>query len=272
MAKNRIKYDCIFSLGEVCFCANYLRHMRLRKFSAPFDWIAGATFAERMNFLLNDFQDYFNKEDLVYHGRREYPEPCDIYYNQRTHIVFNHDFPLLKPFEEAYPKVKERYDRRIKKLYDRINKSKLVLIVYMEQANTKSGITSDEELCAMMEELNHKFPNTHIDLMYIRHNEEMPDDEYWQKRIDANVIVAQCFNRTREERSTAIGNYHNVRQIFKNIRCKDNPIYTLGYLISKTCRNIRKMIYRYKIKNGEEYIRILGIKVWRHKIEEPADK
>jgi hypothetical protein len=268
MAKNRIKYDCIFSLGEVCFCANYLRAMRLRKFSAPFDWVAGATFTERMNFLLNDFEDFFNKEDLVYHGKREYPEPCDIYYNQRTHIVFNHDFPLLKSFDEQFPKVKERYNHRINSLYKRINKSKKVLIVYMEQAETKSGISSDEELCALMEELNHKFPTTHIDLMYIRHNEEMPDDEYWQKRIDAHVITAECFDRTREERTTAIGNYHNVRQLFKNIRCKGNILSSSYYLIYKTCRNIRKMIYRHKIKNGEEYIRILGIKVWRQKIEE----
>ena len=268
MARTIVKYDCIFSLGEVCFCANYLRAMRLRKFSAPFDWVAGATFAERMNFLLNDFKDFFNREDLVYHGKREYPEPCDIYYNQRTHIVFNHDFPLLKSFDEQFPKVKERYNHRINSLYKRINKSKKVLIVYMEQAETKSGISSDDELCALMEELNHKFPTTHIDLMYIRHNEEMPDDEYWEKRINAYVITAECFDRTREERTTAIGNYHNVRQLFKNIRCKGNILSSSYYLIYKTCRNIRKMIYRHKIKNGEEYIRILGIKVWRHKIEE----
>lgn len=268
MAKNKVKYDCVFSLGEVCFCANYLRAMRLRKFSAPFDWVAGAGFEERMNFLLNDFQDFFNKEDLVYHGRREYPEPCDIYYNRRTHIVFNHDFPLFKPFDEAFPKVQERYSHRIKKLYERLNKAKLALVVYMEQAETKSGITSDEELSVLMEKLNQKFPNTHIDLMYIRHNEEMPDDEYSMKRIDANVITAECFDRTRAERTTAIGNYHNIRQLFKNIRCKDNIFNSCAYRLYYLAKNIRKMIYRHKIKNGEEYIRILGIKVYRHPVEE----
>lgn len=268
MARNRIKYDCVFSLGEVCFCANYLRAMRLRKFSAPFDWIAGANFEERMNFLLNGFKNFFKKRDLVYHGRREYPEPCDIYYNRRTHIIFNHDFPLFKSFDESFPKVKERYQRRIKNLYNRLNNAKLALVVYMEQAETKSGIKSNKKLCALMDELNRKFPTTHIDLMYIRHNEEMPDDEYSMKRIDAHVIVAECFDRTRKERSTAIGNYHNVRQLFKNIRCKDNIFSACAYRLYYLARNIRKMIYRHKIKNGEEYIRILGIKVYRRPVEE----
>ena len=272
MAGKRIKYDCVFSLGEVCFCANYLRAMRLRKFSAPFDWVAGATFEERMNFLLNDFQNFLNKEDLKYHGKREYPEPCDIYYNRRTHIIFNHDFPLFKSFDESFPKVKERYQRRIKNLYNRLNNAKLALVVYMEQAETKSGIEANKKLCALMDELNQKFPTTHIDLMYIRHNEEMPDDEYSMKRIDAHVIVAECFDRTRKERSTAIGNYHNVRRLFKNIRCRDNFFNSLAYRIYYLARNIRKMIYRHKIKNGEEYIRILGIKVYRRQLEEKKER
>ena len=274
MARTIVKYDCVFSLGEVCFRANYLRAMHLRKFSAPFDWVAGATFAERMNMLLNNFQNFFNKKDLVYHGQREYPEPRDIYYNHRTHIMFNHDFPLLKPFDEQFDVVQKRYQHRIDHLYKKINKSKKVLIVYMETFASKLGMMTDKEICDVMKETKYKFPLQQVDLIYIRHNEDMADDEFEEHKLNDNVTIVSCYNRSRDEHKndTAVGNYHNVRQIFKNFRCKDNPIYTFGYFISKTGRNIRKMIYRHKIKNGEEYIRILGIKVWRHKIEEPADK
>ena len=274
MAKNIVKYDCVFSLGEVCFCANYLRHMRLRKFSAPFDWVAGASFAERMNMFLNNFQNFLQKEDLIYHGKREYPEPCNIYYNQRTHIIFNHDFPLLKPFEKQFDVVKKRYQHRISHLYKKINKSKKVLIVYMETFAPKSDKPTDKEICDVMKETKYKFPMQQVDLIYIRHNEDMADDVFEEHKLNDNVTIVSCYNRSRDEHKddTAVGNYHNVRKIFKNIHCKDNPLYTLFYLISKTCHNIKKMIYRYKIKNGEEYIRIFGIKVWRHKIEDTANK
>ena len=274
MARNRIKYDCVFSLGEVCFCANYLRAMRLRKFSAPFDWVAGATFAERMNMLLNNFQNFLNKEDLAYHGKREYPEPSNIYYNRCTHVIFNHDFQLLKPFDEQFEIVKKRYQRRINHLYKKISKAKKVLIVYMETFATNSGNLTDDEICAIMAETKHKFPLQKVDLIYIRHNENMPDDEAEIHELSDNVKIISCYNRSRDEHKndTAVGNYHNVRRIFRNIRCKDNLFNSLIYRIYYLIRNIRKMIYRHKIKNGEEYVRILGIKVWRRKIEEAADK
>lgn len=268
MRENKIKYDCVFSLGEVCFCANYLQALGLRKFSSPFDWVAGGTFRGRVRFLLHDFEDYFNKEDLIYHGRREFPEPCDIYYNTRTHIVFNHDFPMLKSFDESFPKVAERYNRRIKRLYDYINKAKRVLIVYMEKYETKSAVTEDKQLCVHMASINRKFPNTHIDLLYIRHNENMKDGEYSRTRIDEHVITAQCFNRSREDDSQALGNFHNVKQIFKGIHCKDNLFNSSVYFIYYWMKKVYKTLYRHKIKNGEEYIRLFGIKIYRRKIEE----
>lgn len=267
MTKN-IKYDCVFSMGEICFCANYLKALYLRKFSAPFDWIAGASFEERMNFLLNGFENFFNKEDLIYHGKREFPEPCNIYYNTRTHIVFNHDFPLNKTFEEAYPQVVERYNRRITRLYNLLNKAKSALIVYMEKADTSLEVPSNERLCFLMEKLNQKFKKTHIDLIYVRHNENMKSKEFDMRRVNDYVVVAQCFDRSTGESGTAVGDFNNVKQIFKNIRCKDNLFHSWAYIIYYWIKKVYKTLYRHKIKNGEEYIRLFGIKIYRRKIEE----
>ena len=271
MKEKKVKYDCIFSLGEVCFCANYLQAMHLRKFSSPFDWIAGGTFKERMWFLLHNFKDYFNKEDLVLHGKREFPEPCDIYYNKRTHIVFNHDFPLNKSFNTSFPKVAGKYKRRIKRLYGRIKQSDKVLIVYMEKAETKSGITSDKELCTLMDKLNDKFPLTHIDLLYIRHNENMKEGEYDSRRVDKYVMTAECYDKGENEGEVAVGNFRNVQQIFNNSRCKDNLFHSSYYMIYYWLRKIYKTLYRHKVKNGEEYIRLCGIKIYRRKIKEDKE-
>lgn len=272
MKAKRIKYDCVFSLGEVCFCANYLRALSLRKFSSPFDWIAGATFNERMKFFLNGFEDYLNKEDLVYHGKRDFPEPCDIYYNTRTHIIFNHDFPLAQPFDEAFSKVKERYNRRIKRLYALIHRAKKVLIVYMEKYDTNSNVNDDAQLCSLMEEVNGQFPGTHIDLLYIRHDESMADGEYSRTRISKYVVVGKCFNKSREDNSPALGNFHNVKLILKDIRCKDNLFNSSMFFFHYWITKVYKTIYRHKIKNGEEYIRFFGVKIYRRKIEEGEDK
>lgn len=268
MKEKKIKYDCVFSLGEVCFCANFLRELNLRKFSAPFDWIAGGTFSQRLEFLINRFDNYFNEKDMAYHSRREFPEPRDIYYNRRTHIVFNHDFPINKPFDEAFPEVKEKYFRRIKRLYKLIQKSKKVLIVYMEQAETKSGINSDDELCTLMAKLNNEFPRTHIDLMYIRHNENMKSGEYDVQRINDYVTTAQCYDKGDNEDAIAVGNFHNVMPIFQNIRCKDNLFHSSAYMVYYWIRKIYKTLYRHKIRNGEEYIRLFGIKIFRRKLKE----
>ena len=95
-------YDCVFSFGEGCLCASILSKLGLRHFSSPFDWMYGATFEERMNILLNNFDNFLNKEDMVFVGQRDNPEPCDIYFNKRTQICFNHDFPLNVPLEKSF--------------------------------------------------------------------------------------------------------------------------------------------------------------------------
>ena len=47
----RKKYDLIFSLGEACLTATFLKKLSLRAMSTPFDWIAGGTFEKRVDFL-----------------------------------------------------------------------------------------------------------------------------------------------------------------------------------------------------------------------------
>lgn len=253
-------YGCVFSLGEVCFCASYLRKMRLRHFSAPFDWIAGGTFAERISFLLDGFKGFLEEGDMEFYGRRDYPEPCDIYRNKHTRMVFNHDFPLNKDLSATFPVVKEKYNRRINALYKNIQAAEKVLLVYMEQAETSSGIKSGEELVPLVRQLNEKFRPVQVDLLYIRHNEQMKDGEFSQKRLSPNVCLAECYNRRRHDDVPSAGNYDNVKKIFKNITCKNNFFRTIGYECRRLLRNIGKMVYRRKIKQGREYIRVLGIK------------
>ena len=78
------------SLGTACFMAEGLKKMGLRQYSFPFDWIYGSTPDRRLNIVLQDFQNFFNKEDLCYVGK--YNQKKCVYKNKRTELVFNHDF------------------------------------------------------------------------------------------------------------------------------------------------------------------------------------
>ena len=259
-AFGRKKYDCVFSLGEACYCAKYLQKMHLRRFSAPLDWVAGVSFSGRIDFLLDGFAGYINKGDLNLIGQRDYPEPCDIYQNTRTGMIFNHDFPLNKNLDESYPAVREKYDRRINNLYRRLAEAQSVLIVYMELVETPSAIGSSEELVTQMNRLKEKFPDKEINLMYIRHNEALPDGGFTIDRVAPDICLAECYNRRRKNYSPTGGNYDNVRKIFRGLSSRGKPLDTFKYELRRFVHNFGKIIWRHKIKDGREYIRILGIK------------
>ena len=99
------KYDLIFSLGAACLCSSTLRKKNLQFYSYPLDWVFGGDFTFRVDLLVSDFADYINKEDLVFTGKQNEAKNnlCDIYFNKRTNMGFNHDFPVGIPFEEAFP-------------------------------------------------------------------------------------------------------------------------------------------------------------------------
>ena len=59
------KYDIIYSIGRDCACAMYMKQANLRACSGPFDWLTNANFETRIDLILNDFQDFINKNDIV---------------------------------------------------------------------------------------------------------------------------------------------------------------------------------------------------------------
>lgn len=254
------KYDCIFSIGEACLCAGILAKLELRNFSSPFDWLYGATLEERIQIFLNDFADYINKEDLEKIGQRDMPEPCDIYYNHRNKITFNHDFPLGGDLNLTYPQIKEKYNHRIKKLLTTIKASKQVLIVYMELPKTAHKI-SKQTLQEQLNLINNKFPDTQIDMLYIAHNENMSDGESKCEQISPNLFIGECFNRKRKDENDYSGNLKNAKLVLKGISCKKKITEWILFKLKKLIHKTIKIFYTKKLKHGEIYIRLLGIKI-----------
>lgn len=170
------KYDVIFSLGSACLCSQTLRKLHLQFCSYPMDWVTGGNFLGRVEYLVSDFKDYFNQEDLVFYPKWKEPKK-NVYQNTRSQIIFPHDFPLDAPFEISFPDVKEKYNRRIARLINNIEHGKKILIVYVCPPVNESNDVSDQGLEDAYTKIVNRFPNKDIDLLYIICSENVDEQK-----------------------------------------------------------------------------------------------
>ncbi len=231
------KYDLIFGLGEACSCTQIIRGSRLQFESYPFDWLSGTNLTGRTKILCDNFETWFNKEDLMFIGTRQHPEPRNIYKNKKTDITFNHDFSLDGSFDDEYPKIKEKYDRRAKRLIQRIENSKKVLAVYL-QVTYNQNQEDNSDLEKAFEYLKNRFKNTDITLLYIFNNKNI-DFKHKKITVISDKIVKIEFNYERplEGQPEAV-KVKELRSIFKRINLS-NKFLTPKNIISKTLYKIR---------------------------------
>ena len=234
------KYDLIFSLGAACLCSSTLRKKNLQFYSYPLDWVFGGDFTFRVDLLVSDFENYINKEDLVFTGKQNEAKHnlCDVYMNKRNNIGFNHDFPVGIPFEEAFPIVKAKYERRISRLIENINRAKDILIVYTVPPYQPEE-TSDSALLNGYERIVQRFPNKNIDILYIS-----CADEFSETPVSEH-IKKSAFDYRRPERNPP----HDARLLRKiAIAHKYKLRQTLSDRIRNFIFKMKKRIKRWKRK------------------------
>lgn len=183
---NGKKYDLVFSLGAACSCASTLIKANLRQFSSPFDWLFGSDFISRCKILVSDFERFLEEKDLEY-SYSERSISCDAYYNKYNKLTFNHDFEAKKELKETYPSVKEKYDRRINRLLQTIQKAKSVLIVYIETPDAKIH-SSDDEILSGMQQIHRKYPNKKIDLLYLINDASLAPKQLKKENLSEHII------------------------------------------------------------------------------------
>ena len=228
ISKPKKKYDLIFSLGEVCPCTIVLRATGLQWFSYPFDWLFGSSFVGRCQILATRFARYIDKEDLEF-SYEERSIRCRAYHNKYNDITFNHDFPKDKSLDESYPQVREKYDRRIRRLLSSIERSADVLIVWIEVSVTNHVVLDRQEIIEGYNLIKDAFPGTSIDLLYIAREKE-PSDEY----ITPNVRrIALDYKDYNAESDWAPPNYERLFPVFKEYRWRIPIRYRLKKFILK---------------------------------------
>lgn len=220
----RQKYDIVYSMGHDCACAMYMKSAHLRLCSGPFDWLAHSPFEKRIDLIINDFQDFLNRdylEPLEKRPDRPNDENCDYYANTKTEVFFYHDFPIGVPLDESYPAVLEKYNRRIKRFYDNINKSKRVLIIYFSQFTT----TPDDVVLDAANRVCKKF-GKQIDFLIIEHAENvMP---VVKRQIAKNVTRYSFHIQQYDEngKQALLGNQKLVKPIFLKYAAR-KPLSTI---------------------------------------------
>ncbi|MBQ3310650.1 hypothetical protein IJG72_01090 [bacterium] len=238
------KYDCIFSLGSACFCAEMLTKSNLRVFSSTFDWLGGGSFTQRILFICNDFKDFLNIEGLKKIGEREYPESCDIYLNEQTSVVFNHDFPKGMDLAESYKIVKSNFDRKNNRLIKKIQDSKNTLIVYMNDCDKNESV---EQVIEMAKYINSHFNKNTIDILFVTHSPNMAHDKVEINEVSENVYVADVFNFNE---NGDVGNYDACKQFLSKIKIKKS-FKEMLFKISKGRKRMRVYLFGIKIFSFE---------------------
>ncbi|MTT30899.1 peptidase [Terrilactibacillus sp. BCM23-1] len=142
MKLNDIKgsYDVIVSLGFACNPAMKLREHNLRTFSSPLDWCVSHDLHDVSRLFKSRFKDYMKLENMrLMEGSNHILldegtfKPIKTYYVEDTyyHVISVHDFPIL-PNQEwyaTYPAFKEKLDRRINRLFNKLERSEKVLFI-----------------------------------------------------------------------------------------------------------------------------------------------
>lgn len=174
MEANR-EYDLAFSVGQACACSLTLRTAHLQFASFPFDWMAGATLASRIDLLVRRFDHWLEKEDFVYKGKNPV-NGLGSFFNQRTGLTHLHDF-IDGPIEQSHAQVVAKYARREKRLLDLIEKSRRVLMVHIDSAKAGTERKPNlDEIVAARADMSKAFPGVTFDFVHFALDKDRPFD------------------------------------------------------------------------------------------------
>ena len=211
------KYNIIYSIGQDCACGLYMKKARIRCCSGPFDWLTNTSFENRINIILNDFEDFFNKEDFrIMQKPTNFPDDKgnEYYENTRTGLYFWHDFPTNIDFETIFPSVKEKYNRRIKRFYDNIINNEKILLIYFSHFPLCDNYIIQELCNKVCDKFNKK-----IDFLIIGYDKTKKDTEINCYKLDENITIYKLNTRDFDKNGqiTTLGKTNLCQPIFDQL-------------------------------------------------------
>lgn len=225
------KYDFIVSIGEACICSESLRKSLMQIKSYPFDWLLSHDIFTNLDVVLNDFQDFLNKDYLI---KTIENKPNDdnkknwsyVYKNTKYQLDFIHDFKYGVDFEENYKNVLNKYQRRINRFYKSIEDAKSVLFVYIERPKTDVQIQELDLLVDYQHKLEEKFPDKNIDILYFRMDWDKKYKNRIEKHLSEHVTFCQFYySKYPFEVPKIVGNYFTLMKALNDKATLNIPLW-----------------------------------------------
>ena len=193
MKSERLQYDLILPFGIACSCSQSLRRAGLQHLSLPFDWIGRqkneafweADASSRAAFIRNGFANFLDLEDFDYHG--DHTNGKAKYLNRRTGFIFLHDFPAGVPIADSIAAIREKYARRISRLYQLLDASKRILLCRLDRPDL-GAFTTLEECRAARRILAERCPAATIDVVLLQCDPSVPFAEHELVRVEDGVF------------------------------------------------------------------------------------
>jgi hypothetical protein len=260
--RNRINYfekdsyDYILPIGKNCMVELILRLFNLygeaspfgamhnfeNKFYEKYKNISGIYgFKGKMELLINNFENYFEKNDLEIIRENDFnpPEyPYMVVGNKRTGLSFYHTFPARGgDIDNYYETAKITLDERIKSLLFKLKHSKKILILFIDcnWFNVKTNTYSDNSydkveyientvIYETSEKLQEKYPEKEIYYLFLEHDSKKHIGEIEKIQLKDNII---------RYRSNHTNKNYNIIWQYENNNPKEYEIVTIEKILSK---------------------------------------
>ena len=183
------KYDLIFGIGEACSCSSTLRRANLQIQSFPFDWIFGGTFLERVDILVNNFENFIKYEDLEYLGDNGIPSHlCNIYKNNYNNLIFKHDFLAEDNIEKTIFDVQQKYERRAKRQLSLAEKAERILVIWIDSPGHLWKEKNNQDFINGFNKIQNKFSNAQIDMLVFAWQKNLKFQNRKKEEISNNIL------------------------------------------------------------------------------------
>lgn len=214
------KFDLVVSLGENCGCAGYLNTAHLRTASYPFDWLTGCPFERRIDLIINHFDGFLEKENLIpidESALYRTDEKHKAYSDEATGFQILHDFPRDASFDEGYALARERYNRRIERLYTETRLARKALYVWWDKENTLTAA----QIMDAREKLS-RFFEKEIYMLVLQHDANAASSAC--EEILSAHVVRYVVDMKIDLESRPFGDKKATLRIFSKVRCKGKTI------------------------------------------------
>lgn len=242
------RFDLIVSLGEDCACSSYLRKFALQNASYPFDWLTKASLKTRVDLINDDFHGFLKRENMYQIPHPEDSEKnCDYYEDRNTDFYFYHDFPMGVDLDDSFAVVREKYNRRIQRLYQTIESAHRVLFVWW----SRDKHHTPQEIESYYAILSKKFNNCDVFMLAMEFAQNKSIAYYHNNHI---LIIN---DKIVDDINITMGDAKINNKYFAKIKKKRTLHERTSYALYKTLKFLSCLIFVRSVRHRfKDYIKM----------------